>query len=115
MMLLREICEQEERLSSLSNSTSASSLLGQCPERPLDLSPLLFSYMPFLSLFSSGAAFGSFIILCVGGLISQALGWPFIFYIFGESLSLQAQALCLPAVWLDAHVTCHPLPHERER
>uniref|UniRef100_A0A8C0K5S9 Solute carrier family 17 member 2 n=1 Tax=Canis lupus dingo TaxID=286419 RepID=A0A8C0K5S9_CANLU len=38
----------------------------------------------FLSLFSSGAAFGSFIILCVGGLISQALGWPFIFYIFGS-------------------------------
>ncbi|XP_045861553.1 sodium-dependent phosphate transport protein 3 isoform X2 [Meles meles] len=32
----------------------------------------------------TGAAFGSFIILCVGGLISQALGWPFIFYIFGS-------------------------------
>uniref|UniRef100_A0A671FMA4 Solute carrier family 17 member 2 n=1 Tax=Rhinolophus ferrumequinum TaxID=59479 RepID=A0A671FMA4_RHIFE len=35
------------------------------------------------SVAGSGAAFGSFIILCVGGLISQALGWPFIFYIFG--------------------------------
>ncbi|XP_054421032.1 sodium-dependent phosphate transport protein 3-like [Pteronotus mesoamericanus] len=35
------------------------------------------------SIAGSGAAFGSFIILCVGGLISQALGWPFIFYIFG--------------------------------
>ncbi|XP_020135724.1 sodium-dependent phosphate transport protein 3 isoform X4 [Microcebus murinus] len=33
----------------------------------------------------SGVAFGSFIILCVGGLISQALGWPFIFYIFGST------------------------------
>uniref|UniRef100_G3TJA4 Solute carrier family 17 member 2 n=1 Tax=Loxodonta africana TaxID=9785 RepID=G3TJA4_LOXAF len=32
----------------------------------------------------SGVAFGSFIILCVGGLICQALGWPFIFYIFGD-------------------------------
>uniref|UniRef100_G3TRA1 Solute carrier family 17 member 2 n=1 Tax=Loxodonta africana TaxID=9785 RepID=G3TRA1_LOXAF len=32
----------------------------------------------------SGVAFGSFIILCVGGLICQALGWPFIFYIFGS-------------------------------
>ncbi|ELK02701.1 Sodium-dependent phosphate transport protein 3 [Pteropus alecto] len=32
----------------------------------------------------TGAAFGTFIILCVGGLISQALGWPFIFYIFGS-------------------------------
>ncbi|XP_047588618.1 sodium-dependent phosphate transport protein 3 isoform X2 [Lutra lutra] len=36
------------------------------------------------SIAGSGAAFGSFIILCVGGLISQALGWPFIFYIFGS-------------------------------
>ncbi|KAM5294016.1 sodium-dependent phosphate transport protein 3-like isoform 2-T2 [Glossophaga mutica] len=35
------------------------------------------------SIAGSGAACGSFIILCVGGLISQALGWPFIFYIFG--------------------------------
>ncbi|XP_054347407.1 sodium-dependent phosphate transport protein 3 isoform X4 [Pongo pygmaeus] len=33
----------------------------------------------------SGSAFGSFIILCVGGLISQALSWPFIFYIFGST------------------------------
>ncbi|XP_032124526.1 sodium-dependent phosphate transport protein 3 isoform X3 [Sapajus apella] len=33
----------------------------------------------------SGSAFGSFIILCVGGLISQVLGWPFIFYIFGST------------------------------
>lgn len=31
----------------------------------------------------TGAALGSSLILCVGGLISQALGWPFIFYIFG--------------------------------
>ncbi|KAM4835272.1 sodium-dependent phosphate transport protein 3 isoform 3-T3 [Thomomys bottae] len=37
------------------------------------------------SIAGSGAAFGSFIILCVGGLISQALGWPFIFYIFGST------------------------------
>uniref|UniRef100_A0A8D2D2D8 Solute carrier family 17 member 2 n=1 Tax=Sciurus vulgaris TaxID=55149 RepID=A0A8D2D2D8_SCIVU len=36
------------------------------------------------SIAGSGAAFGSFFILCVGGLISQALGWPFIFYIFGS-------------------------------
>nr|XP_017529322.1 sodium-dependent phosphate transport protein 3 isoform X3 [Manis javanica] len=36
------------------------------------------------SIAGSGAALGSFIILCVGGLISQALGWPFIFYIFGS-------------------------------
>ncbi|MEJ1284606.1 solute carrier family 17 (sodium phosphate) member 2 [Cricetulus griseus] len=36
------------------------------------------------SIAGSGAAFGSFIILCVGGLISQALGWPFVFYIFGS-------------------------------
>ncbi|XP_010621286.1 sodium-dependent phosphate transport protein 3 isoform X2 [Fukomys damarensis] len=36
------------------------------------------------SIAGSGAAFGSFIILCVGGLISQAFGWPFIFYIFGS-------------------------------
>ncbi|XP_006923550.1 sodium-dependent phosphate transport protein 3 [Pteropus alecto] len=36
------------------------------------------------SIAGSGAAFGTFIILCVGGLISQALGWPFIFYIFGS-------------------------------
>lgn len=36
------------------------------------------------SIAGSGGAFGSFIILCVGGLISQALGWPFIFYIFGS-------------------------------
>ncbi|KAL1784705.1 sodium-dependent phosphate transport protein 3 isoform X1 [Sigmodon hispidus] len=36
------------------------------------------------SIAGSGAAFGSFIILFVGGLISQALGWPFIFYIFGS-------------------------------
>ncbi|XP_037008913.2 sodium-dependent phosphate transport protein 3-like [Artibeus jamaicensis] len=35
------------------------------------------------SIAGSGAACGSFIILCVGGLISQALGWRFIFYIFG--------------------------------
>ncbi|XP_024426432.3 sodium-dependent phosphate transport protein 3 isoform X2 [Desmodus rotundus] len=35
------------------------------------------------SIAGSGAACGSFVILCVGGLISQALGWPFIFYIFG--------------------------------
>ncbi|XP_008570089.1 PREDICTED: sodium-dependent phosphate transport protein 3 isoform X3 [Galeopterus variegatus] len=35
------------------------------------------------SIAGSGAAFGSFIILCVGGLISQSLGWPFVFYIFG--------------------------------
>ncbi|XP_028359222.1 sodium-dependent phosphate transport protein 3-like [Phyllostomus discolor] len=35
------------------------------------------------SIAGSGAACGSFIILCVGGLISQALGWPCIFYIFG--------------------------------
>ncbi|XP_036907301.1 sodium-dependent phosphate transport protein 3-like isoform X2 [Sturnira hondurensis] len=35
------------------------------------------------SIAGSGAACGSFIILCVGGLISQTLGWPFIFYIFG--------------------------------
>lgn len=41
----------------------------------------------FTSVFhlsSPGAAFGTFVILCVGGLIAQALGWPFIFYIFGE-------------------------------
>ncbi|XP_075396845.1 sodium-dependent phosphate transport protein 3 [Tenrec ecaudatus] len=37
------------------------------------------------SIAGSGVAFGSFIILCVGGLISQALGWPFIFYIFGST------------------------------
>ncbi|XP_039723161.1 sodium-dependent phosphate transport protein 3 [Pteropus medius] len=36
------------------------------------------------SIAGSGAAFGTFLILCVGGLISQALGWPFIFYIFGS-------------------------------
>ncbi|KAG8507289.1 Sodium-dependent phosphate transport protein 3 [Galemys pyrenaicus] len=36
------------------------------------------------SIAGSGSAFGSFFILCVGGLISQALGWPFIFYIFGS-------------------------------
>ncbi|XP_058141332.1 sodium-dependent phosphate transport protein 3 isoform X2 [Dasypus novemcinctus] len=36
------------------------------------------------SIAGSGAAFGSFIILSVGGLICQALGWPFIFYIFGS-------------------------------
>ncbi|XP_012588386.1 PREDICTED: sodium-dependent phosphate transport protein 3 isoform X3 [Condylura cristata] len=36
------------------------------------------------SIAGSGSAFGSFTILCVGGLISQALGWPFIFYIFGS-------------------------------
>ncbi|KAM9234410.1 sodium-dependent phosphate transport protein 3 [Dugong dugon] len=36
------------------------------------------------SIAGSGVAFGSFIILCVGGLICQALGWPFIFYIFGS-------------------------------
>lgn len=36
------------------------------------------------SIAGSGAAFGSFIILCVGGLITQALGWPFVFYIFGS-------------------------------
>ncbi|XP_008145284.2 sodium-dependent phosphate transport protein 3-like [Eptesicus fuscus] len=35
------------------------------------------------SIAGSGAALGSSLILCVGGLISQALGWPFIFYIFG--------------------------------
>ncbi|KAB1261198.1 Sodium-dependent phosphate transport protein 3 [Camelus dromedarius] len=46
------------------------------------------------SIAGSGVAFGSFIILCVGGLISQALGWPFIFYIFGLLLpSLCAVAL----------------------
>ncbi|XP_004712541.3 sodium-dependent phosphate transport protein 3-like, partial [Echinops telfairi] len=39
----------------------------------------------FPSPFFSGVSFGSFIILCVGGLISQALGWPFIFYIFGST------------------------------
>ncbi|XP_006872882.1 PREDICTED: sodium-dependent phosphate transport protein 3 [Chrysochloris asiatica] len=37
------------------------------------------------SIAGSGVAFGSFIILCVGGLICQALGWPFIFYIFGST------------------------------
>ncbi|XP_006888702.1 PREDICTED: sodium-dependent phosphate transport protein 3 [Elephantulus edwardii] len=37
------------------------------------------------SIAGSGVAFGSFIILCVGGLICQVLGWPFIFYIFGSS------------------------------
>ncbi|XP_007948017.1 sodium-dependent phosphate transport protein 3 [Orycteropus afer afer] len=36
------------------------------------------------SIAGSGVAFGSFIILSVGGLICQALGWPFIFYVFGS-------------------------------
>lgn len=58
----------------------------------------------FTSVFhlsSPGAAFGTFVILCVGGLIAQALGWPFIFYIFGEPPPLTApptsQALIPPA------------------
>lgn len=46
----------------------------------------LFSRV-FFSLSSPGAAFETFVILCVEGLISQALGWLFIFYIFGELLS----------------------------
>ncbi|XP_040823589.1 probable small intestine urate exporter [Ochotona curzoniae] len=31
----------------------------------------------------SGAMLGSFIVLLVGGLICQTIGWPYIFYIFG--------------------------------
>lgn len=47
-----------------------------------------------LLLSSPGAAFGTFVILCVGGLIAQVLGWPFIFYIFGEPLSLTPRPPC---------------------
>ncbi|XP_002714267.3 sodium-dependent phosphate transport protein 3 isoform X1 [Oryctolagus cuniculus] len=45
---------------------------------------LSFSTPTPCCIMPEGAAFGSFFILCVGGLISQALGWPFIFYIFGS-------------------------------
>ncbi|XP_029800498.1 sodium-dependent phosphate transport protein 3 isoform X1 [Suricata suricatta] len=65
------------------------------------------------SIAGSGAAFGSFIILCVGGLISQALGWPFIFYIFG-GIGCVCCLLWFTVIYDDP--THHPCisVHERE-
>ncbi|XP_058588770.1 sodium-dependent phosphate transport protein 3 isoform X1 [Neofelis nebulosa] len=60
----------------------------------------------------SGAAFGSFIILCVGGLISQALGWPFIFYIFG-SIGCVCCLLWFTVIYDDP--THHPCISVREK
>ncbi|XP_015418989.1 PREDICTED: sodium-dependent phosphate transport protein 3 [Myotis davidii] len=55
------------------------------------------------SIAGSGAALGSSLILCVGGLISQALGWPFIFYIFGGG---NGRGRCLRLVQEGAVLRC---------
>ena len=36
---------------------------------------------------STGMVLGIFVVLLVGGVIIQALGWPFVFYIFGKLLA----------------------------
>lgn len=36
---------------------------------------------------STGMVLGIFAVLLVGGVISEALGWPFVFYIFGKQLA----------------------------
>ncbi|XP_046308340.1 sodium-dependent phosphate transport protein 3 isoform X2 [Marmota monax] len=64
------------------------------------------------SIAGSGAAFGSFFILCVGGLISQALGWPFIFYIFG-SIGCVCCLLWFTVIYDDP--THHPCISVREK
>ncbi|KAM4817548.1 sodium-dependent phosphate transport protein 3 isoform X3 [Urocitellus parryii] len=64
------------------------------------------------SIAGSGAAFGSFFILCVGGLISQALGWPFIFYIFG-SIGCVCCLLWFTVIYDDP--THHPCISAREK
>ncbi|XP_048655845.1 sodium-dependent phosphate transport protein 3 isoform X3 [Marmota marmota marmota] len=64
------------------------------------------------SIAGSGAAFGSFFILCVGGLISQALGWPFIFYIFG-SMGCVCCLLWFTVIYDDP--THHPCISAREK
>lgn len=64
------------------------------------------------SIAGSGAALGSFIILCVGGLISQALGWPFIFYIFG-SIGCVCCVLWFTVIYDDP--TQHPCISTREK
>ncbi|XP_040316246.1 sodium-dependent phosphate transport protein 3 isoform X2 [Herpailurus yagouaroundi] len=64
------------------------------------------------SIAGSGAAFGSFIILCVGGLISQALGWPFIFYVFG-SIGCVCCLLWFTVIYDDP--THHPCISVREK
>lgn len=103
----RRCWEQEDILSWPRNPCSALMLLSQYPVQ------FFIMLIGVLFLFSSGAAFGSFFILCVGGLISQALGWPFIFYIFGESLLLELKCLHIPGPYVGMYIT--HIPPRREK
>ena len=42
---------------------------------------------PLSFCLSAGVILGIFTVLLVGGIISEALGWPFVFYIFGKLIA----------------------------
>ncbi|XP_045407883.1 probable small intestine urate exporter isoform X2 [Lemur catta] len=52
------------------------------------------------SIAASGAVLGSFIILLVGGLLCQTIGWPYVFYIFG-GIGCACCLLCFPLIYDD--------------
>lgn len=52
---------------------------------------------------------GIFVVLLVGGIIIQALGWPFVFYIFGKLLASELFSnvplrLCICAYFTEGRV-----------
>ncbi|XP_006888742.1 PREDICTED: putative small intestine sodium-dependent phosphate transport protein-like [Elephantulus edwardii] len=53
-----------------------------------------------ISIAASGALLGSFIIFAIGGLLSQTIGWPYIFYIFG-GIGCVSSLLWFPLVYDD--------------
>ncbi|XP_051711939.1 probable small intestine urate exporter isoform X1 [Oryctolagus cuniculus] len=53
-----------------------------------------------ISIAVSGAKLGSFLVLLVGGLICQNLGWPYVFYIFG-AIGCVCCLLWFPLVYND--------------
>ncbi|XP_012596812.1 putative small intestine urate exporter [Microcebus murinus] len=52
------------------------------------------------SIATSGSVLGSFIILLVGGVLCQTIGWPYIFYIFG-GIGCACCLLCFPLIYND--------------
>ncbi|XP_012588388.1 PREDICTED: probable small intestine urate exporter [Condylura cristata] len=66
-----------------------------------------------ITIAASGGVLGSFIILTVGGLLSQTIGWPSIFYIFG-GIGCACTLLWFPLVYDDP--VNHPFisPAEKE-
>lgn len=58
---------------------------------------LYFEILPFirdvLCVFWLGFMLGPFITLIATGFICKSLGWPMVFYIMGEYLSIKSQSL----------------------